>query len=397
MPAKNERLVSNIQKLLRRYRIPAWLFYDFHELEPLALRILQFPPRHHATRRWFYLVPAQGEPRKLVHRIESGNLDHLPGRKTVYLRWEELHSGLQGLLEGLVSVAMQYSEKNSIPYVSRVDAGTVELVRSCGAEVISSGDLIQHLEAAWTPRQVHQHREAARILTTIMKQAFQQAAGEIREKGRTSERAIQEFILDRLEEEDLTTDSPPIVAANQNSANPHHQPGERRSDPISRSDFLLIDVWARVREEGSVFADITWNGYFGETVPEPIQSVFKVVRSARDRGVRFLQHRHAGGRLPQGWEVDDAVRGVIRKAGYEDLFVHRTGHNLGQAVHGNGVNFDNLETHDTRQVIGGIGCTIEPGIYLREFGIRSEIDVYISREGVEVTTPPQKSVLLMQV
>ena len=393
---EKQELIGKIQQALREFQIPAWLFYGFGDLDPIATRILQFEPQQLATRRWFYLIPAESEPKRLVHRIESSILDHLPGSKEVYLEWQQLQNKVRALLGGVSTVAMQYSENNAIPYFSNVDAGTVELVRSCGTQVVSSGDLIQRFEAVWSPSQVQQHRATALVLTSIVKDAFDQAAAEISSQGQTHELSIQRFILERFEQEGLLTDHPPIVAVNENSANPHYQPTETEYSEIRQADFLLIDLWAKSKEEDSVNADITWTAFMGERVPEKISKIFQVVRQARDRGVAFLRKRFEENHLPQGWEVDDVVRESIRQAGYGKDFVHRTGHNLGQELHGNGVHFDNLETHDTRLVIPGIACTIEPGIYLAgEFGIRSEINVFFSQQGPEVTTPPQEEVWRM--
>ncbi len=388
-----DNLIAKIQEALGDFDLPAWLFYGFQDLDPIATRILRFEPHQLATRRWFYLIPAQGKPSKLVHRIESSILDHLPGDKKIYLEWEQLQNEVRTLLDGVSAVAMQHSENNSIPYISLVDAGTIDLVRGCGTQVVSSGDLIQRFEAVWSPHQVEQHRATALALTSIVEAAFEQAAAEISSQGETNELSVQRFILDRFEGESLITVHPPIVAVNKNSANPHYQPTEAKYSRICSDDFLLIDLWAKSQKENSVYADITWTGLMSEQVPERHSEVFQVVRQARDQGVDFLRERFEENNLPQGWEVDDVVRESIRRAGYEEFFVHRTGHNLGQEVHGNGVHFDNLETHDTRLVIPGIACTIEPGIYLEgEFGVRSEINVFFSQDGPEVTTPPQEEV-----
>ena len=392
----SQQLIDRIQETLRELHIPAWLLYGFHDRDPIALRILQFKADQLATRRWFYLIPAQGEPQKLVHRIEAAMLDHLPGNKEVYLQWEKLQNGLKGLLKGVPTVAMQFSENNAIPYFSHVDAGTVDLVRSCNTEVVSSGDLLQHFEAVLSSQQLSGHRATALALTSIVQAAFKEAATTVSANGETNEWSIQRFILNRFKEAGLETEHAPIVAVNENSADPHYQPTEQKFSGIKLGDFLLIDLWARSREPESTYADITWNAYLGPEVPDRIQEVFQAVHRARDRGVEFLRECFQADHLPRGWEVDDAVRETIRQAGYADFFVHRTGHNLGQELHGNGVNFDNLETHDTRLVIPGIACTIEPGIYLEgEFGIRSEINVFLSEEGPEVTTPPQGELVLL--
>jgi Xaa-Pro aminopeptidase len=391
----SQQLIDRIQEALCELHIPAWLLYGFHDRDPIALRILQFKADQLATRRWFYLIPAQGEPQKLVHRVEAVMLDHLPGNKEIYLQWEQLQNGLKGLLKGVPRVAMQFSENNAIPYFSHVDAGTVDLIRSLNTEVISSGDLIQRFEAVWSDEQLSGHRATALALTSIVQAAFKEASTAVSTGDETNEWAIQQFILDRFQEAGLETEHSPIVAVNENSADPHYQPTEQKFSRVQPGDFLLIDLWARSREPDSVYADITWNAYLGPEVPDRIKEVFQVVRQARDRGVEFLRECFQADRLPRGWEVDDAVRETIRQAGYADVFVHRTGHNLGRELHGNGVNFDNLETHDTRLVIPGIACTIEPGIYLeREFGIRSEINVFLSEEGPEVTTPPQEELVL---
>ena len=381
---------------LAKLKIPAWLFYGFQHLDPIATRILQFDSEQLATRRWFYLVPAYGEPKKLVHQIESHVLDHLPGHKKTYRSWQDLQTEVRRLLDGLTQVAMQHSEKGAIPYVSRVDAGTVDLVRSFGVQVVSSGDLIQHFESVWTPTQLRQHRADAQALASIAQNAFNRAASEIHSHGETDELTLQRLILELFDEENLFTDHPPIVAANENSANPHYQVSERNHSRIREGDFLLIDLFAKRMLDDSVYADITWTAFLGHEPTDEIRQVFEVVRQARDQGVDFLRQRCEAGSPPQGWEVDEAVRTVVREAGYGEFFIHRTGHNLGREVHGNGVHFDNLETHDTRQVIPGIGCTIEPGIYLPgKFGVRSEINVYLSPKGPEVTTPTQDELLVL--
>ena len=386
-------LISRIQAALRERDIPAWLFYGFRDIDPTALQILGFPPNPHVSRRWFYLIPAQGMPQKLVHRIESWQLDHLPGKKDVYLRWEELQSGLTGMLRGVPRVAMQFSDHNNIPYISRVDAGTVDWIRHLGTQVVSSGDLVQLFDAVWDRGQLDQHRSTAQLITGIVAEAFQRTASAIAEGAGSDELSVQRFILGRFAEEGLIAEHPPIVAVNQHSGDPHYSPTEDSSARIKRGDWLLIDLWAKPPEQGAVYADITWTGFFGEQIPEEHSKVFDVVRRARDAGVDFLREKIEAGSAVEGWQVDDAVRKVIREAGYGEFFVHRTGHNLGQEVHGNGVNFDNLETHDTRRVIPGIACTIEPGVYLKPFGVRSELNVAFLEDRVEVTTPPQEELL----
>lgn len=388
-------VISKIQQVLRDSQIPAWLFYDFRGSDPISYQILKLDSDSHPTRRWFYLVPAEGDPRKLVHRIESDKLDRLPGKKRVYLRWQQLHSELEQMLEGLSSLAMQYSEKCALPYVSYVDAGTIELVRASGPGIVSSADLIQRLEAVCQPLQLEQHRRTAGKITRIVKLAFEETAARILREGRTTEFEIQQFIMNCFKEDDLETDYPPVVAVNQNSSNPHYCPAESQTDEIESGDFLLIDLWAKAQEPTSIFADITWTAFFSSEPPKRVTEVFEIVKQARDRGVEFLRNRLPNGEKVLGCEVDDAVRKVIREAGLGEYFTHRTGHNLGREVHGSGANFDNLETHDDRQVIPGLLCTIEPGVYLPEFGVRSEINIHITPEGPEITTPPQDSVLTL--
>jgi len=388
--------IERIQEVLRNAGVPGWLFYDFRGSDPIAYRILGLDTHGHFTRRWFYLIPAHGTPRKLVHRIESHNLDSLPGETAEYVAWEELQKKLKRMLEDLSSVAMQYSPGNAIPYVSLIDAGTAELIQGLGLKLESSADLIQLFECVWNDEEIADHREAAAKITTIVQEAFEYTAGQIVQVGMTNEFEVQSFIMKRFAEEGLETDFPPIVAVNEHSGDPHYAPSEESFSEIRKGDFLLIDLWARVRDKDSVFADITWTAFFGDAVPEKVKEAFKVISAARDTGVEFIRNKLAQGRGPLGHEVDDAVRAVIQKAGFGQFILHRTGHNLARTIHGNGVNFDNFETHDTRRVIPGITCTIEPGVYRSDFGLRSEINIYMTPTGVEVTTPPQEAVLLFE-
>ena len=388
-------LIARMQELLKEAGLSGWLFCDFRGSDPIAYRILGLDPESHATRRWFYLVPAEGLPTKIVHRIESGRLDSLPGEMEIYLEWSSLHRALGKGLKGMKRIAMQYSPKNDVPYVSKVDAGMLELVRESGVEVVTSADLVQQFECVWDAGRLESHRRSATIITHVAREAFDLAAEHIREKGRSDELEIQEFILRRFADQSLETDFPPIVAVNENAGNPHYEPKAARHSAIEQESLLLIDLWARHNDAASVFADITWMAWLGTTVPPRVQEVFDVVRQARDTGVDFLNRRLRRGHVVHGWEVDDAVRKVIQDKGFGEFFIHRTGHNLGREVHGNGVHFDNLETHDNREVLPGVCCTIEPGIYLPEFGVRSEINVYILEDGVEVTTPPQEQLLVL--
>ena len=394
MPLDNS-LIERIQRSLTNLGISAWLFYDFRFLDPLANRILGIQASKHPTRRWFFLIPAWGSPTKLVHRIESSILDHLPGQKHVYLRWEELEFSLKNMLEGHSTVAMQYSPEGAIPYVSKVDAGTIDMVRRLAKTVISSADLVQSFEAVLTSAQLQEHLRASRAISSIVLDAFQFTSSKIRERGTSTETEVQDYILKRFQEQDLVTDSGPIVAVNRNSSDPHYETSSGKTTRIRSGDLLLIDLWAKTSQSNSIYADITWTAFFGKDPEQIMKNVFEVVRQGRDQGFRFLyQHRNTD-ELPYGWEVDDIVRKTICDLGFGDSFVHRTGHNLGKEIHGNGVNFDNLETHDTRRLIPGILCTLEPGVYLNNFGIRSEINVYIGNKGPEITTPPQDRIICL--
>ncbi len=385
-------LISKMQALLKQAGLSGWLFFDFRGSDPIAHRILGLDPDSHATRRWLYLVAAEGTPTKIVHRIESGRLDGLPGNKEIYLEWTSLHELLARSLKGLSKVAMQYSPRNDVPYVSKVDGGMLELVRESGIEVVTSADLVQHFECVWDAARLDSHRRSATILSAVVREAFGLAAQQIREQGRSDELAVQEFIMRRFAKESLETDFPPIVAVDAHAGNPHYEPQPSAHSRIEPESLLLIDLWARHMDTESVFADITWTAWLGTTVPARVREVFDVVRQARDAGVDFLNRRLGRGHFVHGWEVDDAVRKVIQDKGFGEFFIHRTGHNLGREVHGNGVNFDNLETHDNREVLPGVCCTIEPGIYLPEFGIRSEINVFIKEDSVPRSPrPPQEA------
>ena len=389
--------VSDIQKALRDAGLAGWLFYDFRRSDPLSYRILLLDQNKFASRRWFYFIPDEGEPTKVVHRIEPEKLDALPGRRLVYLRWQQLHAYLREALStaggpsgALPKVAMQYSPMGDIPYVSRVDAGTVELVRSMGVEVVTSAELVQRFEAVWTPEQRETHERAADNIHNIILEAFGEIGRRIKAEEPTTEYDIQQFIMRRFAEEGMTSDgAPPIVAVNANSASPHYGPTADVHSPIRRGDFVLLDVWAKLKQPGAVYADQTWTGYVGETVPEEHAAVFRVVSGARDAAVEFLKEQIGAGNYVRGGEVDDVSRGVIERAGFGEHFVTRTGHSIGEEVHGNGANIDNLETPDKRRLAPHTCFSIEPGVYQEGlFGVRSEIDVYVGDRTVEVTGQP---------
>lgn len=396
METLQHRRVRDIQAALRQTEgIEGWLFYDFRGSDPLAYRVLQLDPGRHVTRRWYYWIPALGPPIKLLHTIEPHVLDELPGEARFYVAWDVQRRMLEELLCGVRRLAMQYSPENAVPYVSRVDAGTVELIRGFGIEVVTSADLIQRFEAVWTDRQVDSHRYAAAALRRIVDEAFAYVGSSVTRGSVVSEYDLQQFILARICDAGMVASSPPIAAVNAHSADPHYGPSVRDSSQIKPHDLVLIDLWGKLREPGSVYADITWTGYVGRQVPARHREIFDIVREARDAALTFVRTRVSAGRFPFGWEVDEACRQVIVAAGYGDRFLHRTGHSIGEEVHGNGANIDNLETRDTRRLLPRTCFSIEPGIYLPgEFGIRSELDVYLSDQDAVVYGQPLQTAIV---
>jgi Xaa-Pro dipeptidase len=386
--------LSEMQSDLRAAGLHGWLFYDFRGRDPIAQRVLALPPAMR-TRRWFYFVPAKGTPKKLVHKIETESLAAVPGETLYYSAQEELRGNLKKLLGPAKKIAMQYSPKNEIPYVAMVDAGTIELVRSTGAKVVSSADLVQKYEAVWSPEQLESHLYAAKHVDRIVADAFQLAARGVREQKPQTEHGLKEWILQQFVAEGLTTDEGPDIAVNAHASDPHYGPSADRPTPIREGDLLLLDVWAKRNTPGSVYYDITWVGYLGARPPEKVAKVFRTVRDARDKAVDLILTTIAKGKPLQGWQVDKAARGVIEKAGYGKYFFHRTGHNIGTSIHGNGANMDGIETHDVRHLIPGTCTSIEPGIYLPEFGIRSEVNVYIGKKEARVTGVVQKELLAL--
>lgn len=381
-----------IQSTLRDTGLDGWLFYDHHHRDPLAYRILGLTVPL-CTRRWYYLIPSQGVPAKLAHRVERGNLDSLPGTACLYSSWSEQRGQLSEMLEGKRRIAMQYSPLNDIPYVGLVDAGTVELVRSFGPEVVSSADLVQLFEARWSDEALASHLEAGKVVHAAVRMAFA-AIRKAHRAGKTlSEYDVQQEILRFFEAQGVVTDEAPIVAVNANSANPHYCPMREASLPIRENDFVLLDVWAKQREPGAVYFDITWTGFAGEEVPSRYAAVFEIVREAREAAIHLVREAMRTGRPLYGYEVDDAARAVIQHYGYGDQFVHRTGHSIGEDVHGNGANMDNFETHDTRRIVPRTCFSVEPGIYLQDFGVRSEVNVFIEDHAARVTGESQQAVV----
>jgi Xaa-Pro aminopeptidase len=379
--------LAAVQAAVQQYGFDGWLLYDFRGLNVLALRVVGLPEKKLYSRRWFYYVPATGEPKKLVHAIEPGSLDGLPGKtKTVYRRWQELEAGVKDLVAGAKTVAMEYSPRNANPYVSRVDAGTVELVRSFGAEAKSSGDLVQEFEATWDDDQVSSHLEAAKHTNSAYDAAWAFIASEIRKSGRTTECAVQARIMDHFKQHGMTTYSPPIVGVGPHSGDPHFDTSPATDSPITKGSFVLVDLWAKMDRPRAVYSDLTRVAYVGDTVPEKQAKVFSIVAAARDAGIKCVTDAFAGNKTLLGATVDDATRAVIDAAGYGANFTHRTGHNIGQEVHGNGAHIDGLETREDRRIIRRTCFSIEPGIYLPEFGVRSEVNVLVDKAGtVHVT------------
>jgi Xaa-Pro dipeptidase len=386
--------LGEIQQELCKLGLDGWLFFDHHQRDPLAYRVLGFTPARHVTRRWYYLIPAQGSARGLVHRIESGMLDPLPGDKIAYSSWSEQVEGLRKLVSGCRRVAMQYSPQCAIPYVSMVDAGTVELVRGLGVEVVSSAELIQYFEARWSPRALESHLEAGRRVDRVRQQAFEMIGERTRNGRAVQEIAVKQFVREAFERAGLLTDSGPIVAVNANAANPHYEPDETHSREIRGGDLVLLDMWAKLDEPDSVYYDITWTGFCGPA-PEEIRKIFAIVREARDRAVKRVQEAIKSAEPIRGFEVDDAARGYIASQGFGQYFTHRTGHSIGQEVHGNGANIDNLETHDERRIVPWTCFSIEPGIYLRDFGIRSEVNVFAGEKEARVTGEIQRELVIV--
>jgi Xaa-Pro dipeptidase len=397
--------IGEIQRALAQANLDGWLFYSFRNSDPIAANILGLGGNGHmATRRWLYLIPREGSPTKIVHSIERDVLDSLPGEKLIYLPWQQLNDHVKNSLIGLAPerqpvIAMQYSPNGAIPYLSRVDAGTLELIRSFGVEIVSSADLVNYFEASWNPFQLQMHEEAALGLYDAVHAAFDEIGHRLRSLIDTTEYDIQQFILQRFAERGLVSKDPPIVAVNANSASPHYEPTKEHHSPIRPGDFVLIDLWAKVNRPDSVYADITWTAFAGATVPDEVAKVFGIVRDARNAATRFVEEAFATGRTVFGWQVDDVCRDVIRTAGYADYFIHRTGHSIHTEVHGNGANIDNLETRDSRAILPHTCFSIEPGIYLSgKFGVRSEIDVYVSDREARVTGGiPQAEMVIIPV
>jgi Xaa-Pro dipeptidase len=384
--------IAEIQRLLVERDIDGWLFCDFRRSNPIAYQALGLRSEI-VTRRWYYLVPARGEPQGLVSAIEAGALDELPGAKHVYKTWGDRERLLEAMLGGLGRIAVEYSPRNAIPYIARVDAGTVELLRAFGKEVVSSADLVQHTVAIWSDAQLQSHLEVSAAIMAAKDRAFAFVGAEARAGRTPTDYAVQQLMWEDFGAHGLVADHPPIVATNGNASSPHYAPSAEQATPIRPGDVLLIDFWAKLDRPDAVYADHTWMAVVDDHVPARPAEVFGYVAAGRDAALELVRQRMAAGDPLRGYEVDDAARGVIERAGYGDWFVHRTGHNIGELVHGDGANMDDYETRDERQVLPRTCFSIEPGIYLPEYGFRSEINVYVGADGAITVTggPPQQA------
>lgn len=383
--------ITAIQKTLANEGVDGWLLYDFHGSNPVAVNMAGLAGKH-TTRRWYYFIPATGAPRKLVHAIEPFVLDALPGDKTSYAGRRQLDEGVASLLKGQKTVAMEYSPDCAIPYLSRVDAGTVEFVRGKGVKVVSSGDLVGQFEAAWGAAQIATHKAASEKLYRIKDRAFEYAGAKLTAGDPIHEFELQQQMVQWFKEEGLIADNPPIVGAQENAGNPHYAPTKEVSRPIRPNEVLLLDLWGKLPTPGAVYADITWTGFSG-TPPAEVANAFAAIVAGREAAVNKVKTAVASGTPIRGWEVDRVTRDVITQAGFGDYFIHRTGHSLGEEVHGNGVHMDDYETHDDRRLLPGTGFTIEPGVYTKSFGVRTEINMVVGPSSAEVTGPCQKTLV----
>ena len=386
--------VAAVQAALRDEGLDGWLLYDFKGINPIAARVSGLAGRGvMATRRWYYLVPAEGAPRKLVHAIERHNLDYLPGDTTVYAGRQALEDGLSKLLAGTRRLALEYSPECAIPYLSRVDAGTLDLLRRLGAEPVSSGDLVQRFEAVWSDEALATHRAASERLYRVKDRAFEFVRTALAAGRAVNELDVQRVMVEAFTAEGLVSDSAPVVAAQENAGNPHYLPTEAHHRHIAPNEVLLLDLWGKLETPGAVFADISWIGFTGSQVPGHVEKAWRAVSAARDAAAAFVLDGIRQRRDVRGWQVDRAARTVLIEAGYEGQILHRTGHSLGEEVHGNGVHMDDYETHDDRRLIPGTGFTIEPGLYFDTFGLRTEINMTVGAAEAQITGPVQQDIV----
>jgi Xaa-Pro aminopeptidase len=384
--------LADIQQELRKQNLDGWLFFDHHMRDPLAYRILGLPAGK-VTRRWYYMIPAHGDPIGMEHRIERNQLAPLPGEKIAYSTWSEQIAALARLTAGMKRVAMAYSPKCAVPYVANVDAGTIELVRDTGVDVVTAAELIQIFEARWTPAGLESHLEAGRRVDRVRAAAFDLIRERTRNGAPLQEVEVMNFVRKGFTDTGLLTDSGPIVGCNANASNPHYEPSATVTAPIHSGDFVLLDMWAKLDQPGAVYYDITWTAFCGDTPTDEHYKVFNTVRDARDAAIARVQSAIPAGEDLRGFQVDDAARAVIVNAGYGEYFTHRTGHSIGVEVHGNGANMDNFETHDERRVMPWSCFSVEPGIYLPKFGVRSEINMFIGEGEARVTGEIQRDLV----
>jgi Xaa-Pro dipeptidase len=387
--------LARIQQEIRNQKLDGWLFFDHHLRDPLAYRVLGLNVAKGPSRRWYYMIPAQGEPIGMEHRIERGQLGNLPGERIPYSSWTEQLAAVRKLTGGMKRVAMQYSPMCAVPYVSNVDGGTIELVRSLGVEVVSSAELIQVFEARWTPEALESHLEAGRRVDQARREAFALIHERTRNGAPLQEVEVKDFVRERFAKSGLITDSGPIVGCNANVSNPHYEPTAEITSSIRGGDWVLLDMWAKLDQPGAVYYDITWTAFCGDNPTDEMRRVFETVTGARDAGIKRVQDAIAAGAPLHGFEVDDAVRGFIDSRGFGSFFTHRTGHSIGQEVHGNGANMDNFETHDDRRVMPWSCFSIEPGCYLPNFGVRSEINMFVGDREARVTGEIQREMALL--
>jgi Xaa-Pro aminopeptidase len=386
--------VAQIQRFLAEDGLDGWLLYDFRGANAIAVRLAGLAGHKLLTRRWYYLIPARGEPRALVHAIERTNFDHLRGVRDVYATREQLDRGLTALLKGMTRIAMEYSPDCAIPYVSRLDAGTFEAIRRRGVEIVSSGDLVQRFEARWDAA-VESHELASERLYRIKDRAFEELGRLMRDGVATTEYDLQQRMVEWFGNEDLVSDAPPVVAVRENAGNPHYLPAAGSARTIEAGQIVLLDLWGKLDRADAVYADITWVGYVGRDVPEVFARAFQAVAAARDAAAELVIESVRAARDLRGWQVDRAARDTLVAAGYQAQILHRTGHSLGRDVHGNGANMDDYETHDDRRVLSGTGFTIEPGVYFETFGVRSEINMYVGEHEARVTGPRQREIVAL--
>jgi Xaa-Pro dipeptidase len=388
--------LSLLQQAIAEEQLDGWLFYDFRRSNPIAHQVLGLPADAMYSRRWFYFIPAYGQPVSLVSAVEAHVLNSLPGERLIFRTWQEMRAQLQALLQPDLRIAMEYSPLNAIPYISRVDAGTIELVRTCGVEVITSANLVQRFVAQLSVSQIAGHRHASRLLISAKDTLFADLTADLQNNIPLDEYSVQQRFLRLIQQTGLHAEEPPIVAVNQNASNPHYFPTISGSRPLKRGDLVLFDFWAKLPDADAIYVDYTWMAFIGtrDEIPARQREVFEVVRQARDTGIAFVRASLAAGEAVEGCQVDDVTRAVIVKAGYGDFFVHRTGHNIGIAEHGDGANNDNYETQDSRLLLPSTCCSIEPGIYLPDFGVRSEVDLLVFEHDAEVTGIPVQDAIV---